>query len=211
MARRRNRSGARCQVPRACEAQRDRSGVLDDVPGHRMRTGSGVRLRSADGRPVCQQLALCVGPGRRRHRCHRIVPDDRGRVHEIVRHVRRAAARAAQHPGYDQDAQPHQGRGRVDEAQGRSAKERDGQGQSSRRSAQGRSAKERDGQGQASRRSAQGRGAKERDGQGQSSRRSAQGRSAKERDGQGQSSRRSAQGRSAKERDGRTQYSVDVQ
>ena len=35
--------GAR--VPRARQAQRDRAGVLDDVPGHRLRAGTRVRLR----------------------------------------------------------------------------------------------------------------------------------------------------------------------
>ena len=39
VARRVDRPTARCSVPRSCQAQRDRSGLLDDVPGDGVRAG----------------------------------------------------------------------------------------------------------------------------------------------------------------------------
>ena len=62
MARRRDGPVAWCSVPRPCQAQRDRSGLLDDLPGDGVRSGSGVRFRRADRRPRRQHLALQFTP-----------------------------------------------------------------------------------------------------------------------------------------------------
>ena len=56
-----------------------------------------------------EQLALPLHPDGRRHRRHRVVPDERQRLHQGVRGVRRPAPHAAQHPRHAQDAGADQG------------------------------------------------------------------------------------------------------
>ena len=112
MAGRRHRSRARARVPRACAAQRDRPGLLDDLPGHRVRTGTRVRLRGAPRRPPREQLALPVHPvdgGTDVTESFRM--NDR-LVHQAVRGVGRPTPKPAQHPRHAQDAGADQGRRR---------------------------------------------------------------------------------------------------
>jgi hypothetical protein len=102
MARRSYRTRRRCSVPWSRQAERDRAGLLDNLPGDRVRTRSRVRFRRAARRPHGEHLALQIHPERRWDRRDRVVQGPRSgcAAGDVILRVSAQAPQHARHANH---------------------------------------------------------------------------------------------------------------